>query len=296
MTQAIPDIYVNDIHASNAFYYYADLEKAWAFYRDILGFETVADYRFAKTLRIAQSSYLTVVDAKFGMHNVEEPKSVTLAMVTEQVTEWYDYLIASGVPMRKKHDIRVGSPHDGFVALDPEGYFLEFECFNPHPENNKLMPLLAELETTYTSIGSRPKELGIQATVLWLYYDDLNAAQTFHEGLLNIELLVDQGWAKVYPISGSGFVGFVDGEHGLHKTTQQKCVTVSFFTNNVDSWFQQAAAWDGFQLRTPEITHEGEHVRLFVGTDPEGYFFEWDTFLAHDENNDLLRHFRNVRK
>ncbi len=295
MIQAIPDININDIHASNAFYYYTDLKKAWTFYRDILGFETVADYGFAKIMRVAQSSYLTLVDAESGMHNVEEPKSVTLAMVTEQVTGWYDYLTASGVPIHRKHEICAGSPHDGFVALDPEGYFLEFESFNPHPENSKLMPLLAELETIYTSIGSRPKELGIQATVLWLYYRNLNAAQKFHEGLLGVELLVDQGWAKVYPVSGSGFIGFVDGEHGLHKTAEQKCVTVSFFTDNVDSWFQRATAWDGFKLRTPEITQEGEYVRLFVGTDPEGYFFEWDTFLTHDENNDLLHHFRNAR-
>ncbi len=296
MAQTIPDINVNDIHASNVFYYYKELEKAWAFYRDILGFETVADYGFAKIMRVAQSSYLTLVDAESGMHNVEEPKSVTLAMVTEQVTEWYDYLISSDVPMHKKHDIRAGSPHDGFVALDPEGYFLEFECFNPHPENSKLMPHLSTFETTYTSIGSRPKELGIQATVLWLYYDDLSAAQKFHEALLGIELLVDQGWAKVYPISSGSFLGFVDGAHGLHKTTQQKCVTISFFTDDVDSWFQRAVAWDGLKLHTPEITHENGRVRLFVGIDPEGYFFEWDTFLAHDENDELLRHFRNVRK
>jgi len=291
MTQKIPEI-----HASNAFYYYTDLKKAWTFYQDILGFETAADYGFAKIMRVAGYSYLTLVDAKFGMHKVEEPKSVTLAMVTEQVAAWYDYLISSGVPIHRKFEIVPDSAHDGFVALDPEGYFLEFEIFNPHPENNALMPFLSELETTYTSIGSRPKGLGIQATVLWLYYRDLNAAQKFHEGLLGAELLVDQGWAKVYPVSSSGFVGFVDGEHGLHKSATQKCVTVSFFTNDVNSWFQRAAAWEGFKLHTPEITYEGEHVRLFVGIDPEGYFFEWDTFLAGDENDDLLRHFQTHHK
>jgi len=284
------NMYVSDIHACNAFYYYKDLEKAWVFYRDILGFVTVADYGFAKIMRVAQSSYLTLVDAESGMHNVEEPKSVTLAMVTEQVTGWYDYLVASGVPIHRKHEICVGSPHDGFVALDPEGYFLEFERFNPHPENVMLMPLISALETTYTSISTRPKELGIQATVLWLYYRDLSSMQQFHEGLLGVELIADQGWAKVYPVSGSGFIGFVDGEHGLHKSTEQKCVTVSFFTDNLDSWFQRAVAWDGFTLLTPEITDESERVHLFVGTDPEGYFFEWDTFLVYDENIDLLRH------
>ena len=36
------------ILANNVFYYYADVEKAHAFYRNILGFQTVCDYGFAK--------------------------------------------------------------------------------------------------------------------------------------------------------------------------------------------------------------------------------------------------------
>lgn len=286
---------VGGILATNAFYYYERLEEAWSFYQDILGFETVADYGFAKIMRVAQSSYLTLVDADSGMHNGQEPKSVTLAMVTDQVTGWYDYLKASGVPMHRKLDIRAGSAHDGFVALDPEGYFLEFECFNPHDENISLMPLLSALETTTTAQGSRPQELGIKATVLWLYYNDLSSVQLFHEGLLDVALLVDQGWAKVYPISNSGFIGFVDGEHGLHKATKEKCVIVSFITDDVDSWFQHASAWNGFDLIIPEITDESDRVRLFVGTDPEGYYFEWDTFVRHDDNTDLLRQIRELK-
>jgi predicted enzyme related to lactoylglutathione lyase len=286
---------VGDILATNAFFYYKRLENAWCFYRDILGFQTVADYGFAKIMRVAQTSFVTLVDSDSGMHNAQEPKSVTLAMVTEQVTAWYDYLVASGIPMHRKLEIRAGSPHDGFVTIDPEGYFLEFECFNSHQENISLLPLLSSLDTTYAAPGNRPQELGVKATVLWLYYHDLSSAQQFHEGLLGVEPLVDQGWAKVYPISSSGFIGFVDGEHGLHKPTKQKCVTVSFITDNVDSWFQRAAGWNDFDLLTPKITHESERVRLFVSTDPEGYYFEWDTFLIHNDNADLLRQLRKCR-
>ncbi len=89
------------IQANNVFYYYSNLEAAWLFYRDVLGFKTVGDYGFAKIMRLAQSSFLTLVDAEFGMHTVEEAKSVTLAMVTDQVEGWYDYLTTSGVPMHR---------------------------------------------------------------------------------------------------------------------------------------------------------------------------------------------------
>ena len=37
-------------------------------------------------------------------------------------------------------------PHDGFVVVDPEGYYLEFERFNPHEENTELMPVLDGIE------------------------------------------------------------------------------------------------------------------------------------------------------
>ena len=73
------------VQAMNAFYYYSDVDRAWAFYTELLGFETVADYGFAKILRVAPLSYLTLVDAARGMHSADEPKTATLAIVTEQV-------------------------------------------------------------------------------------------------------------------------------------------------------------------------------------------------------------------
>ena len=285
---------IPNLLACNAFYYYADLGRAWAFYRDVLGFEMVADFGFAKILRLAGSSYLTLVEAESGMHSAEEPKSVTTAMVTDQVEGWYDYLVASGVPMHRHLELTDGDPHDGFVALDPEDYFLEFERFNPHPENDALMPVISDLECVYPTVGTRPAALSVNATVLWLYYRDLRSMQRFYEDLLGVEMLVDQGWAKVYQVAGSGFIGLVDGEKGLHRAVEQKGVTVSFFTTDVDGWFERAAACRGFELRTPEVTHESGRVRIFVGYDPEGYFLEWDTFLNERENETLLRLMRGA--
>lgn len=103
----------------NAFYYYRDVEAAWAFYADVLGLETVADYGFAKILRVADASYLTLVDAEQGMHSADEPKSVTLAIVTEEVEEWWAYLSERGVEMRSDFNYREGQAHDGFLAIDP---------------------------------------------------------------------------------------------------------------------------------------------------------------------------------
>ena len=277
--------------AMNAFYYYDDVDAAWAFYTETLGLRTVVDYGFAKILRVAESSYLTLVDAAEGMHSTDEPRTVTLAFVTEEVEGWYDYLSSQGVSMRSELRTVEGRPHDGFVAIDPEGYLLEFERFNPHAENERLMPALAEIEALYAAPAvetNRPGNLGVQATVLWLYYRDLGRMQRFWRDALGQEMIVDQGWAKVYPVSSAGYIGLVDGERGLHQATDEKSVTVSFFTDDVEAWFGYMQGREGFELRTQEIVDESGRVRVFVGYDPEGYFLEWDTFLDVEGNEELL--------
>lgn len=277
--------------ATNVFYYYDDVDAAWSFYTETLGLRTVVDYGFAKILRVAESSYLTLVNAADGMHSTEEPKTATFAFVTEQVEGWFDYLSDQGVPMRSEFQEAEGRPHDGFVAVDPEGYLLEFERFNPHAENERLMPALAGVEVLYPAPGvetNRPAELGLQASVLWLYYRDLERMERFYEETFGREIIVDQGWAKVFAISSSGYLGLVDGERGLHQSTDEKSVTVSFFTEEVEGWFDYMRGIEGFEFRTEELSEESGRVSTFVGYDPEGYFLEWDTFLDVEGNEVLL--------
>jgi len=89
-----------DILANNAFFYYADLNAAWRFYTEKIGLETVADYGFAKILQVAETSFLILVDASKGMHSAAEPKTVAMALVTDELEEWFAHLKSHGVPMR----------------------------------------------------------------------------------------------------------------------------------------------------------------------------------------------------
>jgi predicted enzyme related to lactoylglutathione lyase len=278
---------VPTILATNAFYYYQDVESAWRFYTDVMGFETTADYGFAKIMRVAEASYLTLVDEARGMHSSGEPKSVTLARVTDQVEGWYEYLQSKSVPVRASLDHREAQPHDGFVVIDPEGYLIEVERFNEHAENLQLLPRMSRFAALGPAAGDRPSELKVRATVLWLYYADMPGAEAFYERLLGEQPIVDQGWAKVYPASNTGYIGLVDGTRGLHQATEEKGVTVSFFTSEVETWFERAKAQE-LELRSPDLTDESGRVRVFVGYDPEGYFLEWDTFLDVEGNERLL--------
>jgi catechol 2,3-dioxygenase-like lactoylglutathione lyase family enzyme len=275
------------ITANNAFVYYADVEAATRFYIETLGLQLAADYGFAKILRIAPTSYLTLVDAQEGMHSADEPKTVAIALVTDQLDEWFDYLSTHNVEMLHGYNPVEGRPHHGFVALDPEGYYLEFERFNKHPENELLMPALDRTETVPAS-PPEAQGLGFKATILWLYYKDMDAVQRFYEKRLGLQLIVDQGWAKIYQTSGSGYIGLLDETRGMHSFTEQKAVTVSFLTDDLDGWFEHVSEQSAFELRSEEI-EETERYRAFVGYDPEGYYLEFDTFLQHEDNESLLQ-------
>lgn len=281
-----------NIRASNLFFYYKDLDRATEFYTETLGIEMVADYGFAKILRVAETAYLILVDAEKGMHTADEPKTVAIALVTDQLEEWYDYMVAQGVEMRHEFKYKEGKPHDGFVALDPEGYLLEFERFNPHPENEKFTPILAECKTLLPSKAQKttvPKGLGFKAMVTWLYYKDLEGMMKFYEDVLGLEMIVDQGWTKIYQVSATGFIGLVDEKRGMHSFTEEKGVTVSFIIDDLEDWYKYAKAQQPFELRSEKLEIGDENkYRAFVGYDPEGYFMEFDKFYEHSMNEKLM--------
>ena len=277
--------------ASNVFFYYADLEAAAAFYSQILGMGIVADYGFAKIVQVAPKSFITLVDAEQGMHGADEPKTAAIALVTDQLDEWWDYLQTQNVNMRSTaYDPLPGRAHHGFVAIDTEGYFLEFERFNPHPENEQFMPVLDQAETLYVEpIGSDvPTGLGFKSTIVWFYYRDMDNMQRFYEDVMGFELIVDQGWAKIYPIGPSAYFGLVDESRGMHSYTEQKGVTLSFITNEIDSWFAHLHSRGDVEMRHGEIVEE-QPYRAFVAYDPEGYCLEWDVFNEVPENEELLQ-------
>lgn len=287
-----------DIIATNAFYYYDDVDAAWRFYSDTMGFETVVDYGFAKIVRIAESSYLTLVQASEGMHSADEPKTVTLSLVTDELSRWADYLETNAVPMRIEYrtpvDQATNDPaNNSFVAVDPEGYYLKFLRYNPHPNHASFVAPFANTVPVPTRINTAEGPLSIRATAFSAYFEDIDHVRPFYEELFRRTPVGQIDGIDAYQFSRSGFLLLVDGSDELHSPTQQSGVTYSFLTTDVDSWFVRATRWPGFELRTPEILDEGGGlVRVFVGYDPAGTFLEWDTFQDSPENESLLRYLR----
>jgi catechol 2,3-dioxygenase-like lactoylglutathione lyase family enzyme len=281
---------VLSIQANLVFFYYPDLDEAERFYGDILGLERILDYGFAKIYRISPSTFIGLVDETKGMHDPSEPKTVTLSFVTQEIDQWYQYLKSQGIEIRNPLKESSRHPTKGFVAYDPAGYFLEFERFLEHAQNTLLLKHLAKVQALYPRSEqktSRPESLGIMANIIWLYYKDIPKAQGFYEANFGSKLLVDQGFAKVYSSSPSGFIGLVDETQGLHRFTPEKAVNVSFLTDQIDEWYTQLQA-KKVNIKNPLENLESIPVKAFVAYDPAGYYIEFDHFLEDPKNKRIL--------
>ncbi len=281
-----------DTIASNAFLYYRDLDKAVHFYTYTLGFRLVFEFpQAAAIVQTSPTTFLTLVQEDSGMHSADEPKTFAVSFVTDEIEAWYDYLVVRGVKFEHHIAPLSGRPHRGFVVSDPEGYFLEFKLFGVHPQNDSLMPRLNGSKPLYTIAGqntSRPPSLGVKASVYWLYHEKPEQSQYFYQNTFGFRMLVDQGAAKIYPTSASGYLGLVESGKGMFIATPEKAVNISFFTTNIVAWFAHLHTKPDFTFRKDTIFEEEGVVRVIVGYDPENYFIEIDEF-PNVEKNRLLR-------
>lgn len=288
----LPDVRPGMI-ATNAFYYYADVDAAWVFYRDVLGLETVVDYGFAKILRLAESSYLTVVDAAEGMHSADEAKIVTLHLVSDELVNWHTHFLRFGVPIDYGGASAEGGMPNSFVVRDPGGYALRFLRYNPHPDHGAYVEAFAHPTPVVSSAGGELR-MSIRATAFSLYYNDAGAIRPFFEGLFDLDPIGELDGSPLYQLAESGFVSLEEVDGPPLESPGENGMTLSVFTHEVDAWFERASRWPGLALRTPEVLEESGLVRVFVGYDPAGVFLEWDTFLDLPENRTLMDYLRRA--
>jgi catechol 2,3-dioxygenase-like lactoylglutathione lyase family enzyme len=226
-----------DALAAEVRFFYADLERAQAFYREHLGLIPVETRDDAVVLEIAPGALLTLATLESGGFAPDTPRTAAIALVTDQLDEWWEALSGRGLSMRTKaFQPKPGSAHDGFVLEDPEGWFLEFERFNSHPENERLMPRLDGLPTRSVDAAAAglPQGLGFKAAILWLYYENLELAERFVVEMLDLPLVTDQGWAKIHPLTPAAYLGLVDAARGMHSFTEEKAVELVVIDPAVD--------------------------------------------------------------
>ncbi|WP_439473451.1 VOC family protein [Algoriphagus formosus] len=214
-------------------FYYRDLDRAKSFYQNKLGLNLLDENEDSATFQIAGDSRLVLKSVSGSAYSGQENKSVALALLTDNLEAWYAHVQEEKIPIKYTLKQNPEGAHDGFVAIDPEGYFLEFEMFRQHPENEVLMPELQRLEPKATSRG---EELNFYATVTWLYYEDMLPMENFMMENLGLKLSADQGWAKIYRVSENSYLGLVDEKRGMNSFSEEKLVEVKFDLKDPQGW------------------------------------------------------------
>jgi len=116
-------------------------------------------------------------------------------------------------------------------------------------------------------------DLGVKGIIPWLYYRDLPGAMKFYEDVMGFEMVVDQGWSKIYKIRDGVYLGLVDGEKGYHKASNTKPVIICLNVYDADAWYEKVTKAG---LVIEKLPHESKRlkIKVFMFKDPEDYVVE----------------------
>ena len=96
---------------------------------------------------------------------------------------------------------------------------------------------------------------------------------------MGLQLVVDQGWSKIYRVTGDAYVGLVDESRGYHRSSATKPVIICIIVSDVDSWHRYLKEKGVDNLSDPVDSKELK-IRSFILTDPEGYVIEVQTLAV----------------
>ena len=119
--------------------------------------------------------------------------------------------------------------------------------------------------------------LKTEGLITFFYYNDLTKATDFYEKIMGFDLVVDQGWAKIFRVNGTALMGCVDGKIGYHKPNETKPVMLTVIVDDPDEWFNHFKKNNIETLNEPHDIEE-MGLRIFLLKDPEGYVIEIQKF------------------
>ncbi|WP_431299228.1 VOC family protein [Tabrizicola sp. BL-A-41-H6] len=134
------------------------------------------------------------------------------------------------------------------------------------------------LERSSMGAIAMTRPAGPSLGITFLYYRDLDRAVAFYETVLGFTLAIDQGWSKIYRVTGAAHVGLVDETRGMHRASDPKPVQICIRVPDVDAWHAWVAA-HGVGGLTPVKDSPALKIRAFVFDDPEGYQIEVQSAL-----------------
>ena len=124
----------------------------------------------------------------------------------------------------------------------------------------------------------------------FLYYADLAEAEAFYQDVLGLPLAADFGFAKMFQVAESAYLTLVDENEGMHSADEPKTVAFALITDHLAAWQARLdAAGANFRSRfDPEAADPAAAHHGFTVFDPGGYILEFERFLPHAENVELM--------
>jgi lactoylglutathione lyase len=61
----------------------------------------------------------------------------------------------------------------------------------------------------------------------------------FYKEVMGFEMVVDQGWSKIYRIRDGAYIGLVDGEGVNHRPSDSKPVIIFLNVHDTDTWYER---------------------------------------------------------
>ncbi|MFZ5916441.1 MAG: VOC family protein [Chloroflexota bacterium] len=117
-----------------------------------------------------------------------------------------------------------------------------------------------------------------KSQITFLYYQEMAPVAAFFQEILGLELVEDQGWARIYRVAGAAFLGIVAGEKGFHAPRPENAVLVTLVVDDVTAWYERLRA-SGVEMLS-QVQHRADiQIRCFFFRDPGGYTFEVQQFL-----------------
>ena len=126
----------------------------------------------------------------------------------------------------------------------------------------------------------------LSSQITFLYFKELTEPGRFFEEILKLEKVDDQGFARIYRISGGAFIGIVDEANGYCNSPSEKNVLITLVTEDVHPWYERLKD-AGVAIAAAPAVQAKANVECFFFEGPGGYAFEIQKFL----NPEIAVHF-----
>jgi predicted enzyme related to lactoylglutathione lyase len=127
----------------------------------------------------------------------------------------------------------------------------------------------------------------LSSQITFIYFKDLTEPAQFFEEILQLQKVDDQGFARIYKISGGAFIGIVDADQGYCDAPTAKNVLITLVTEDVHQWYERLKE-AGVAIDAAPAVHQKANIEGFFFEGPGGYAFEIQKFL----NPEIANHFK----